>query len=207
MLLLVGLGNPGSDSAGNRHNVGVMAVEAIAKRHAFGRFRARFRGRVANGVLGGEKVVALEPETFMNDSGASVAAAVRFYKLSLDDVLVVHDDIDLAPGKIKTKQGGGDGGHNGLRSIDQHLGRDYRRLRIGVGHPGHKDAVANYVLANFSKSEKIWLEPLIDAIAETAELLVTDEVQFLTRIANILKPRAQKVPSGDEGGDEDTSGV
>ncbi len=206
MLLLVGLGNPGPDSAGNRHNAGILAVDAIAKRHAFERFRARFRGREASGMLGGEKVVALKPETFMNDSGAAIAAAVRFYKLSLDDVLVVHDDIDLAPGKIKIKQGGGDGGHNGLRSIDQHLGRDYRRLRIGIGHPGHKDEVADYVLRNFSKNEKAWLEPLIDAIADEAELLVSDEARFLTRIALILKPPKPKAPP-DDVGDEGTSGV
>jgi len=198
MLLLVGLGNPGSESADNRHNVGSMAVDAIAQRHAFGTFRKRFQGRAASGTLGGEKVIALKPETFMNLSGEAVAAALRFYKLAPEDVLVVHDDIDLAPGKLRGKLGGGDGGHNGLRSIDQHIGPAYRRLRIGVGHPGDKDRVADYVLANFSKAEKSWLSPLLDAIAETADLLVRDEARFLSRVAHLLNPPKKKEPP--EGG-------
>ena len=202
MLLLVGLGNPGPESAGHRHNVGAMAIDAIVERHRFGRFRDRFHGKAAEGTLGGEKVVALKPETFMNDSGTAVADAVRFYKLSLDDVLVVHDDIDLAPGKLRIKQGGGDGGHNGLRSIDSHLGPDYRRLRIGVGHPGHKDEVADYVLKDFSKAEKAWLDPLIEAIAKEADLLASDGNKFLTHIALLLPPREKKTPS-----DEGQSGV
>ncbi|MCE2509754.1 MAG: aminoacyl-tRNA hydrolase [Alphaproteobacteria bacterium] len=198
MLLLVGLGNPGPESANHRHNAGAMAIDAIAARHGFGHFRSRFHGKTATGTLDGEQIIALKPETFMNASGEAVAAAVRFYKLSLDDVLVVHDDIDLAPGKIKVKQGGGDGGHNGLRSIDSHLGPDYRRLRIGVGHPGHKDEVADYVLKNFSKAEQAWLDPLIAAIAKEADLLVTDEARFLTRVALLLAPPKPKAPS-DEG--------
>lgn len=201
MLLLVGLGNPGSEFAGNRHNAGVLAVEAIARRHGFGPFRRRFRGQLAEGTLAGEKVMALKPETFMNDSGESVAAAVRFYKLALSDVLVAHDDIDLAPGKVRIKQGGGDGGHNGLRSIDRHLGKDYRRLRIGVGHPGAKDKVADYVLSDFSKTDKVVLDPLLEAIAEEADLLVTDESLFLSRVALVLHPPKRKDPPAEvEGG-------
>lgn len=198
MLLLVGLGNPGPEYAGNRHNVGRMAIDAIAMRHGFGSFRQRFHGLVTTGTLGGEKVIALKPETFMNESGKCVAAAAHFYKIPPGDVLVFHDDIDLAPGKLRVKLGGGDGGHNGLRSIDQHLGPDYRRLRIGVGHPGDRDRVASYVLADFAKSEKVWLAFLLDAIAEKTDLLLTDTARFLTQIAQVLAPPKQKKPPIEE---------
>ena len=202
MLLLVGLGNPGPEYADNRHNAGRMAVDAIARRHHFGPFRKRFSGLAAEGTLGGEKTIALKPETFMNDSGKALAATVRFYKLGPKDVLVVHDDIDLAPGKMRIKSGGGHGGHNGLRSIDQHIGVDYRRLRIGVAHPGDRDPgdrdrVANYVLADFSKGEKLWLEPLLDAIAEHGGLLVRDDARFLNSVAQTLAPPKSKKPSSE----------
>jgi len=197
MLLLVGLGNPGSEYAGNRHNVGRMAVDVIARRHNFGTFRKRFCGLAAEGMLDSEKTIALKPETFMNDSGKALAETVRFYKLAPSDVLVVHDDIDLAPGKMRIKSGGGNGGHNGLRSIDQHIGADYRRLRIGVAHPGDRDQVSNYVLADFSKGEKLWLAPLLDAIAEHAGLLVRDDARFLTSVAQALTPPKAKKPSSE----------
>ncbi len=197
MLLLVGLGNPGSEYIGNRHNVGRMVVDAIARRYSFGTFRKRFCGLAAEGMLDDEKTIALKPETFMNDSGKALAEAVRFYKLAPSDVLVVHDDIDLAPGKMRIKSGGGNGGHNGLRSIDQHIGAEYRRLRIGVAHPGDRDRVSNYVLADFSKGEKAWLTPLLDAIAEHAGLLVRDDARFLTDVAQALTPPSVKKPPGE----------
>jgi PTH1 family peptidyl-tRNA hydrolase len=172
MLLLVGLGNPGSRYAGNRHNIGFMVVEAIAKRHGIGPFRRRFQGVAAEGSIGGERVLLLLPGTFMNDSGRAVAEAAHFYKLPLADIVVVHDEIDLAPGKLRVKSGGGVAGHNGLRSISSHVGNDYRRVRIGVGHPGHKDLVYGYVLNDFAKEEHPWVAALCEVIADNAELLV-----------------------------------
>ena len=152
MLLFVGLGNPGAKHARNRHNIGFMAVDEIVRRHSFGPFRSRFQGLVAEGVLAGEKVQALEPLTYMNNSGQSVAAAVKFYKLDPAEIVVFHDEIDLAFGKVRAKTGGGTAGHNGLRSIAQHIGPDFRRVRIGVGHPGDKDRVHGYVLRDFAKA-------------------------------------------------------
>jgi peptidyl-tRNA hydrolase, PTH1 family len=175
MLLIVGLGNPGSGYAGNRHNIGFMAVEAIAKRHGIGPFRRRFQGVSAEGPLGGERVLLLLPGTFMNESGRAVAEAVNFYKLGLSDIVVLHDEIDLAPGKVRVKTGGGSAGHNGLRSISSHVGNDYRRVRIGVGHPGLKEMVHGYVLADFAKSERDWVETLCGLIADNAALLAKGE--------------------------------
>jgi PTH1 family peptidyl-tRNA hydrolase len=175
MLLIVGLGNPGSGYAGNRHNIGFMAVEAIAKRHGIGPFRRRFQGVSAEGPLGGERVLLLLPGTFMNESGRAVAEAVNFYKLGLSDIVVLHDEIDLAPGKVRVKTGGGSAGHNGLRSISSHVGNDYRRVRIGVGHPGLKEMVHGYVLADFAKSEREWVETLCGLIADNAALLAKGE--------------------------------
>jgi peptidyl-tRNA hydrolase, PTH1 family len=172
MRLLVGLGNPGARYAGNRHNIGFMVVEAIARRHALGPWRRRFHGVAAEGPVGGERVLLLLPGTYMNDSGLAVADAARFYKLDSGNVIVVHDELDLAPGKVRVKVGGGAAGHNGLRSITAHIGNDYKRVRIGVGHPGDKDLVLNYVLADFAKSERPWVEALCDAIADNAELIV-----------------------------------
>lgn len=171
MLLIVGLGNPGPEYRRQRHNVGFIAVDAIHRRHGFSPWRRRFRGEVAEGTLGGEKVLLLKPLTYMNESGGSVQAAAQFYKLEPTDIVVVHDEVDLPPGKTRMKAGGGTAGHNGLRSIGAEIGEDFRRLRIGIGHPGVKEAVPHYVLHDFPKADAVWLEPLIEAIAEHAPLL------------------------------------
>ena len=175
MLLIVGLGNPGSGYAGNRHNIGFMAVDAIAKRHGIGPWRRRFQGVAAEGPLAGARVVLLLPGTYMNESGRAVAEAANFYKLGLPDIVVFHDEIDLAPGKVRVKAGGGNAGHNGLRSISSHIGNDYRRVRIGVGHPGAKELVHGYVLNDFAKSERAWVEALCDVMADNAGLLAKGE--------------------------------
>jgi PTH1 family peptidyl-tRNA hydrolase len=172
MLLFVGLGNPGARYVGNRHNIGFMVVEAIAKRHGIGPFRRRFQGVSAEGPLGGERVLLLLPGTYMNDSGRAVAEAAHFYKLGLPDITVFHDEIELVPGKVRVKTGGGIAGHNGLRSISAHVGNEYRRVRIGVGHPGVKEMVHPHVLSDFAKSEQPWVEALCGIIADNAELLV-----------------------------------
>jgi PTH1 family peptidyl-tRNA hydrolase len=197
MLLIVGLGNPGAEYAGHRHNVGAMAVDAIHRRHTFSPWRNRFHAEVAEGHLGGDKCMLMKPTTFMNDSGQAVGEAVRFYKLEPDDVVVIHDEIDLAPGKTRVKTGGGVAGHNGLRSVTAHIGNDYRRLRIGVGHPGHKDLVNRHVLHDFAKADREWLDPLLAAIADNAELLVEDKDALLaTRlaaaVANMDQAKQQK---------------
>ena len=171
MLLFAGLGNPGPQHVGNRHNIGFMVVQAIAKRHGIGPWRRRFQGVSAEGPLGGERVLLLLPGTFMNDSGRAVAEAAHFYKLGLSDIVVFHDEIDLAAAKVRVKTGGGVAGHNGLRSISAHVGNDYRRVRIGVGHPGVKELVHPHVLSDFAKSEKPWVEALCDIIADNAEFL------------------------------------
>ncbi|MGA0533351.1 aminoacyl-tRNA hydrolase [Hansschlegelia sp. KR7-227] len=170
MLLLVGLGNPGPKYAGNRHNIGFMAVDRIAARHGFSPWRARFQGAVAEGSLGGVKTLLLKPGTYMNESGRAVAEAARFFKIALADVVAFHDELDLAPGKLRVKVGGGDAGHNGLRSITAHMGAGYKRVRLGIGHPG-RDAVLSYVLNDFAKSEQPWVDTLVDAVAEAADLL------------------------------------
>jgi peptidyl-tRNA hydrolase, PTH1 family len=172
MLLFVGLGNPGAQHMKNRHNIGFMVVQAIAKRHDFGPWRRRFQGVATEGAIAGERVLLLLPGTYMNESGRAVADAMHFYKLALDRVAVFHDEIDLPPGKVRVKTGGGVAGHNGLRSISAHIGNDYRRVRIGVGHPGVKDLVYAYVLCDFAKIERPWVEALCTIIADNAELLV-----------------------------------
>ncbi len=189
MLLLAGLGNPGRRYADNRHNAGYRAADEIVRRHGFSASRKRFQGLVAEGVLGGEKTLVLKPETFMNRSGDAIAEAVRFYKLEPADVVVIHDEIDLAPGKIRIKTGGGLAGNNGLRSIAAHIGRDFRRIRIGVGHPGHKDKVEGYVLRDFPKADRAWLEDAIDAIAEAAAHLPSRrDADFSNKLGLLLKP-------------------
>jgi PTH1 family peptidyl-tRNA hydrolase len=190
MKLFVGLGNPGDRYARNRHNVGFMAVERIAARHGFGPWRHRFQGRLAEGQLDGERVWLLEPQTFMNESGRAVAEAARFMKLPLGDVVLFHDELDLAPGKVRVKQGGGVAGHNGLRSADACLGsRDFKRVRIGIGHPGHKDRVTGHVLSDFHKTDQTWLEPLLDAMADAAPLLARGEdAAFMSRVALLTQP-------------------
>jgi PTH1 family peptidyl-tRNA hydrolase len=175
MLLIVGLGNPGSGYAGNRHNIGFMAVDAIAKRHGIGPWRRRFQGVATEGPLAGARVLLLLPGTYMNESGRAVAEAANFYKLGVPDIVVLHDEIDLAPGKVRVKTGGGNAGHNGLRSISSHIGNDYRRVRIGVGHPGAKELVHGYVLNDFAKSERAWVEALCDVMADNAGLLAKGE--------------------------------
>jgi peptidyl-tRNA hydrolase, PTH1 family len=182
--LWVGLGNPGAKYAGNRHNIGFMALDRIAADHGFTPWRKAFQGLVAEGRLGAEKVALLKPETFMNLSGQSVQAAVAFWKLPLADLTVFHDELDLAPGKLRLKEGGGHAGHNGLRSIHGHLGDAYARVRLGIGHPGHKDAVAPYVLHDFAKADADWLEDLLRGISEGAEALAAGDGQkFMNAVA------------------------
>jgi PTH1 family peptidyl-tRNA hydrolase len=189
MMLLVGLGNPGPRYAYNRHNIGYMAVDDVVHRHHFGPFRSRFQGQAAEGSLAGEKTLALKPATFMNESGRSVGEAVRFYKLALDQVVVIHDDLDLAPGKCRVKKGGGAAGHNGLRSLDRHIGQDYWRIRLGIGHPGHKDLVHDYVLHDFAKSDEDWLDPLLEAVAEAIPLFAEGQPEkFMSRVAMLTRP-------------------
>ncbi len=171
MLLFVGLGNPGRQYAKNRHNIGFMALEAIARRHGFPSARARFHGLVTEGTIGGEKVMLLQPQTYMNESGRAVGEAARFHKIALSDIVVFHDELDLAPAKCRVKTGGGVAGHNGLRSITAHVGNDYKRVRMGIGHPGDKSLVHGYVLNDFAKSEEPWVEALCDALADNADLL------------------------------------
>lgn len=193
MLLLVGLGNPGSEHKRQRHNVGFMAVDAIAEQHNFQPFKKRFQGELAEGVLNGTKTLLLKPQTYMNLSGKSVGEAAHFYKLPPAQVVVVHDELDLAAGKIRMKTGGGHAGHNGLRSVDAAIGPDYRRLRIGIGHPG-KDRVLGYVLQNFAAEEHDWLDPLLTAIAAEAGYLARgDDTGFMTKVALRLQPpKAEK---------------
>jgi peptidyl-tRNA hydrolase, PTH1 family len=171
MLLFVGLGNPGARHVWNRHNIGFMLVDAIAKRHGFPPWRRRFQGVAAEALLGGERVQLLLPGTFMNESGRSVAEAMHFYKLPLSDVVVFHDELDLPPAKVRVKTGGGIAGHNGLRSISAHVGNEYRRVRVGIGHPGVKELVHDYVLTDFPKAERGWVGALTEIVAVNAELL------------------------------------
>jgi peptidyl-tRNA hydrolase, PTH1 family len=171
MLLFVGLGNPGAEHVANRHNIGFMAVEAVARRHSFAPFRRRFQGVVSEGAIGTERVLLLLPGTYMNESGRAVAEAMRFYKLALGDVVVFHDELELAPAKVRVKVGGGIAGHNGLRSITEHVGNDYKRVRLGIGHPGDKAMVHNYVLGNFAKADREWVASLCEVIADNAAML------------------------------------
>lgn len=172
MLLFVGLGNPGSEYAGNRHNIGFMAVQAIAKQHRIAPWRRKFQGVAVEGTIGAEKVLLLLPDTFMNESGRAVAEAVHFYKLEAGSVVVFHDEAELAPGKVRVKKGGGNAGHNGLRSITEHIGNDYHRVRLGIGHPGSKDMMESYVLQDFAKSERPWVEALCGIVADNVALLI-----------------------------------
>ncbi len=190
MKLLVGLGNPGPEYANNRHNVGFLALDAIARRWQFGPWKKRLGGLTAEGDVLGHRTVALKPLTYMNESGRSVGEASRFLKIVPGSIVVVHDELDLPPAKIRTKSGGGNGGHNGLRSIDAHLGtKDYRRLRIGIGHPGDKALVSDYVLHDFGKGDRLWVEPLLDAIAESASLLLDgNDAGFMNKVARLSAP-------------------
>jgi PTH1 family peptidyl-tRNA hydrolase len=189
MLLFVGLGNPGADYARNRHNIGFMAVDAIVRRHGFSPWRAKFHGETCEGSIGGEKIVALKPTTYMNDSGRSVVAAATFYKIEPKDVVVFHDELDLPPARLKVKIGGGHAGHNGLRSIQAHIGPDFRRIRLGIGHPGAKERVTGHVLGDFAKVDRDWLEPLLDDVAAHADRLVAgDDTGFMNAVALAGRP-------------------
>lgn len=193
MLLLVGLGNPGTDYARNRHNIGFMAVDEIVHRHAFRPFRTRFQGALTEGNIGPDKVLALKPMTYMNESGRSVHAAMTFYKLTPKDVVVFHDELDLAAGKIRVKRGGGHGGHNGLRSLHAHIGPDYGRVRLGIGHPGNKEQVVGHVLKDFAKADQDWLDKLLPVMAKEIECLIKgDDPGFMTRVALVMNPPKPK---------------
>jgi len=197
MLLFAGLGNPGAQYAHNRHNVGFMAADAIARRHSFSPWSKKFQGLVAEGDLAGEKIVLIKPQTFMNLSGQSVGEALRFYKLAPSAVTVFYDEIDLVAGKVRVKIGGGSGGHNGIRSIDQHISNAYRRVRIGVGHPGAREMVQGHVLGDFSRADREWLDVLLDAIADDAGLLAKgDDNGFMNRLTLTLRDKLQ--PTGPD---------
>ena len=195
MKLFVGLGNPGAAYAGNRHNIGFMAVDRIAADHSFGPWKKAFKGLIADGRLGDARVLLLKPDTFMNLSGQAVQAAMAFHKILPADVMVFHDELDLAPGKLRVKHAGGHAGHNGLRSIHGHIGEAYGRVRLGIGHPGHKDAVAGYVLHDFAKADADWLDDLLRGISDGAALLAAGEsARFLNAVALRMAP--QRVSTG-----------
>ncbi|MCF6117236.1 aminoacyl-tRNA hydrolase [Mesorhizobium muleiense] len=197
MLLFAGLGNPGAKYANHRHNVGFMAADAIARRHSFSPWSKKFQGLIAEGTLAGEKIILIKPQTFMNLSGQSVGEALRFYKLDTSALTVLYDEIDLAAGKVRVKVGGGSGGHNGIRSLEQHVGKDFRRVRIGVGHPGVKEMVHGHVLGDFAKSDREWLDVLLDTIADAAELLAKgDDNFFMNRVTLALRDKL--TPTGDD---------
>ena len=195
MLLLVGLGNPGPGYAGNRHNFGFMAVDEIARRHGFGPWRRRFQSDISEGLVGGVKILAQKPLSYMNRSGLPVAAAMRFYKLESSDVSVIHDEIDLKLGKVRVKLGGGHGGNNGLRDVIRHIGPDFRRVRLGIGHPGDKDMVEGYVLHDFAKAERAQVDTIVDAVAEAILALAEgDESGFMNKVALRVNPPKPKKP-------------
>lgn len=187
MRLLVGLGNPGSGYANNRHNLGFMTVDALVERYNLGAWRGKFQGQVAEGRVGNNKVAVLKPTTFMNESGRALSEAIKFYKIDLDDVVVFFDEIELAPGKIRVKKGGGHAGHNGIRSLISHISGDFWRVRMGVGHPGHKDRVSGYVLQDFAKSDQDWVRTLVDATVDSTPLLLDgDHNRFMTDVARAM---------------------
>jgi len=203
MKLFVGLGNPGAKYAKNRHNIGFMAVDRIAADHGFAPWKSKFQGEATEGRLGNDKVLLLKPGTFMNRSGQSVQAAMQFYKLEPADVTVFHDELDLAPGKCRVKQGGGHAGHNGLRSIHGHIGDAYGRVRLGIGHPGHKDKVASYVLHDFARADDAWLDDLLRGIADGAPHLADgDTGKFMNAVALRVAPaRLSKTAARADKGD------
>jgi PTH1 family peptidyl-tRNA hydrolase len=204
LVLLVGLGNPGPEHARQRHNVGFMAADAIARRHGFGPFRARFHGEIAEGSVAGRRVLLLKPMTYMNDSGRAVLAAATFHKVRPADVVVLHDELDLAPGKVRAKTGGGHAGHNGLRSLHEAIGPGFRRLRLGIGHPGDKARVLGHVLGNFAAAEKAWLDPMLEAVAEHLALLLDgEEAAFMSKVSlAVTPPRPKAARIGGKAGGE-----
>lgn len=185
MQIIAGLGNPGSQHAGQRHNIGFMAVDEIVRRHSsFSPWQKKFSAEISEGRIDSEKILLIKPQTFMNKSGQAIGEAMRFYKLTEQDITVFYDELDLAAAKVRIKRGGGAGGHNGIRSMDQHCGQNYQRVRLGIDHPGHKDRVTGHVLGDFSKADQIWLEPMLAAIADNVELLVKgDNSGFMNKIA------------------------
>ena len=193
MKLFVGLGNPGKKYTNNRHNIGFMALNQIANDHSFSQWKNKFQGQITDGKLGDEKVILLKPETFMNLSGQSVSETIKFYKIKIEDIIVFHDELDLAPAKLRVKISGGHAGHNGLRSIHQHIGADYHRVRMGIGHPGHKDRVANYVLSDFAKNDQNWLQDLLFGISDGAIYLVNNDAgKFMNAVAMRTVPQREK---------------
>ena len=193
MKLFVGLGNPGKKYVNNRHNIGFMALDQIANDHSFSPWKSKFQGQLSDGKLGVEKVILLKPETFMNLSGQSVSETIKFYKIKIEDIIVFHDELDLAPAKLRVKISGGHAGHNGLRSIHQHIGADYQRVRMGIGHPGHKDRVANYVLSDFAKSDQNWLQDLLFGISDGAIYLANNDAgKFMNAVAMRTVPQREK---------------
>ena len=199
MRLLVGLGNPGPRYAGNRHNIGFMAVDAIVRRHSFSSIRERFHSLTAEGTIDGEKVLAMAPQTFMNDSGRAVQAAVQFFKLQPTDVIVIYDEIDLPLGKVRVKRGGGAGGHNGIRSIDAHIGADYWRVRMGVDHPGQKELVKAYVLMDFFKEEHETVQSMLDAVSDAIPLMIAgDDGRFMNKVSVAINPPPPKAAPGSK---------
>jgi len=184
MLIIAGLGNPGGKYDANRHNIGFMAADEIVRRHSFSPWKNKFNAEISDGKLGGEKVLVIKPQTFMNESGQSVGEAVRFYKEDISNLVVIYDELDLAPGKLRIKTGGGHGGHNGIKSIDAHCGNDYRRMRLGIGHPGVREKVTGHVLGDFAKADHEWLTPLLQSIAENAPLLASGkDANFMNKVA------------------------
>jgi PTH1 family peptidyl-tRNA hydrolase len=195
MRLLVGLGNPGTAYSRNRHNIGFMAADEIVRRHSFSGWKAKFQGELAEGTIEGEKILVLKPGTFMNLSGQAVGAALRFHKIEPEAVTVFYDELDLAPSKIRIKQAGGSGGHNGIKSLDAHIGPNYWRVRLGIGHPGDKNLVSPYVLGDFAKADQVWLEPLLDGVARHLPLLLAGkDNEYMSKIALSL-PKPEK-PDG-----------
>jgi PTH1 family peptidyl-tRNA hydrolase len=198
VFIIAGLGNPGRQYQDNRHNIGFMAVDEIARAHSFGPWSKKFRSEISEGSIGSEKVLLMKPQTFMNLSGEAVGEAMRFYKLALSDIIVLHDELDLPAGKVRVKVGGGHGGHNGLRSMDANCGRDYKRVRLGIGHPGDKERVHGHVLGDFHKVDHEWLDPLLEDIARYADLmLVGDGSQFMNKLTGQSQgqapaPKAEK---------------
>jgi peptidyl-tRNA hydrolase, PTH1 family len=199
MLLFVGLGNPGAKYAGNRHNIGFMAVDEIVRRHNFSSWRKKFQSDMSDGVLGGEKVLVLKPQTYMNESGRAVGDAVRFHNIPLENVYVFYDELDLEPGKVRVKMGGGAAGHNGIRSIAAHITPEFKRVRLGIGHPGDKDMVMPHVLGDFAKSDREWLAKLLEGVADEIPLLAEGkDEKFQSKVALVLNPPRPNAPRDEK---------
>ena len=199
MLLLVGLGNPGDKYTNTRHNVGFMMADEIARLHGFSPWRNKFQGLICDGMVGGEKILLLKPQTFMNRSGQSVSEACRFYKLGTENLIVFHDELDLAAGKLRIKTGGGHGGNNGIRDITAHMDANFKRVRMGVGRPQTKEQVSNHLLSDFAKSDNTWLEPMIDECVRSLPLLLkSEDANYMTRVAERLKPNRPNKPKQSE---------